>query len=232
MTLFNLSEPLIRCKQDVLDIQDLRGLLKIDWRIGNIRLFSGLYTRIDQIFLVWGWITAGIFATAQFSTLNWHEQAVLWSVLTAIGVALMASFAWFWVRVEQLRWVVYSWAALMILGVTLTDGGIFLGWGWVILHLCQLWLGISAIGYGLTGWGLRSRTFLIAGACHLAGIALLPLFSLWPFLFSGIIIAGTLLFLSEVQWDMRPPSEKPLLSDEENEFNQTQQARRSVQSMG
>ncbi|MEB3210452.1 MAG: hypothetical protein VKL39_03830 [Leptolyngbyaceae bacterium] len=109
--------------------------------------------------------------------------------------------------------------------------GIFLGWGWVILHLCQLWLGLSALGYVLTGWGVRSRTFLIAGGCHLIGIALLPLFSLWPFLFSGIIIAGTLLFLSEVQWDMRPPSDKPFLSDEENEFNQAQQARRSAKAI-
>jgi hypothetical protein len=149
-------------------------------------------------------------------------------IVDHFGVVLMTSFAWFWVRVEQLCWVVYIWAGLMILGVVLTDCGIFLGWGWVILNLCQLWLGISALGYVLTGWGLRSRTFLIAAGCHLAGIALLSLLSLWPFLFSGIIIAGTLLFLSEVQWDMRPPSTKPFLSDEENEFNQTQKVRRSA----
>lgn len=225
---FNSSEPLIRCKQETLDVQDLRGLLRINYQVGNIKLFSSLYTRIDQTFLVWGWITAIIFAVAQFSTVNWQHQAIIWSVFTVVGVLLMSSLAWFWVKVEQLRWVVYAWSALMLLGVGLTDGGIFLGWGWVILNLCQLWLGISAVGYLITGWGLRSRTFVLAGAIHGLGIMLLPYFATLPFLFSGAIIAGTLLFLSEVQWDMRPPSARVLLSVQENEFNRLQQQQRSA----
>ena len=140
----------------------------------------------------------------------------------------MSLLAWFWVRVEQLRWVIYTWAALMLAGVGLTDGGIFLGWGWVLLNLCQLWLGISALGYLLTGWGLRSRTLTAAGAIHILGIALLPYFGAYPFLFSGTVIAGTLLFLSEVQWDMRPPSVSQVLTAEENAFNRVQQERRAA----
>ncbi|MDB9526751.1 hypothetical protein PN498_12190 [Oscillatoria sp. CS-180] len=226
MSFFTSAEPLIRCKQEALDVQDLRGLLRIEWRLGQFQLFSGAYTRIDQTFMIWGWITAIIFTVAQFSQVNWYSQALLWSGLTVIGIVAMAALAWFWVRVEQLRWVVYAWVLLMLLGVVLTDAGIFLGWGWVVLNLCQLWLGISAIGYGVTGIGLRSRTFLLAGLIHGIGIVLLPTFSTLPFLFTGIIIAGTLLFLSEVQWDMRPPSASVMLTDAENVFNQAQQARR------
>ncbi|MCM1981452.1 hypothetical protein [Lyngbya confervoides] len=227
MSFFNPHEPLVRCKQEALDVQDLRGLLRIEYRLGKIQLFSGVYTRIDQTFLVWGWITAVIFAVAQFSPVNWRDQAILWSLLTGVGVVIMASLAWFWVQVEQLRWVVYTWTLLMLMGVLLTDGGIFLGWGWVVLNLCQIWLGLSALGYLLTGWGLRSRTFCLASAIHGAGVLLLPYFSTFPYLFSGMIIAGTLLFLSEVQWDMRPPSAPALLTVEETEFNRLQQQRRS-----
>lgn len=226
MSFFTSAEPLIRCKQEALDVQDLQGLLQIKWRLGRFQVFSGVYTRIDQTFLVWGWITAIIFAVAQFSRVSWYDQAMLWSGLTVVGVVAMTTLAWFWVRIEQLRWVIYAWSFLMLLGVALTDAGIFLGWGWVLLNLCQMWLGISAVGYGVTGVGLRSRTFLLAGGIHALGIFLLPFFATVPFLFTGAIIAGTLLFLSEVQWDMRPPSASPLLSDAENAFNQAQQAQR------
>lgn len=228
MHFFNADQPLIRCKQEAMDLQDLEGLLRINWRVGNFEIFSGLYTRIDQVFLVWGWITVIIFATAQFFPVSWYSQAIMWSVLTTVGVTLMSLLAWFWVKVERLRWVVYAWAALMMVGIVLTDCGIFLGWGWVLMNLCQLWLGLSAVGYLLTGWGLRSRTFYMAGTFHLLGIALLPYFSSLPFLLTGGIIAGTLLFLAEVQWDMRPPTDKAFLSEEENQFNREQRARRSA----
>lgn len=226
MDFFNTSGPLLRRKQEAMDLQDLRGLLRIDWRVGNFELFSSSYTRIDQIFLVWGWITVIIFATAQFLPISWHSQAIMWSGLTTVGVASMSLLAWFWVKVERLRWVVYAWAALMMLGVLLTDCGIFWGWSWVLINLCQLWLSLIAVGYLLTGWGVRSRTFCLAGIIHLIGLALLPYFSSLPFLFTGSVIAGTLLFLAEVQWDMRPPSDSVLLSDEENRFNREQQERR------
>ncbi len=226
MSFFNVDEPLIRSKQEALDIQDLQGLLRIHWRIGSVKLFSALYTRIDQIFVVWGWITGVIFVTAQFLPLSWHLQAVVWSVLTLAGVLTMSTLAWFWVRVEQLCWVVYVWAALMLIGLGVTDGGIFLGWGQVLSHLCPLWLGLSAIGYFCTGWGLRSRTFLLAGLIHLLGIVVLPYSGSWPFVTTGVVIAGTLLFLAEVQWDMRPPSATAILTAEQQQFNFAQYQRR------
>jgi hypothetical protein len=54
MSFFNASEPLIRRKQEALDLQDLQGLLRLRWRVGPVNLFSLLYTRIDQVFVVWG----------------------------------------------------------------------------------------------------------------------------------------------------------------------------------
>ncbi|MDY7019798.1 MAG: hypothetical protein SWJ54_00360 [Cyanobacteriota bacterium] len=230
MTFFNASEPLIRNKQEELDIQDLRGLLRIDWRIGKFQLLSRLYTRIDQIFVLWGWISVVIFAVAQFFPISWQLQAIIWSGLTVLGTVVMTILAWFWVQVEQLRWVVYAWAVLMLTGIVLTDCGIFLGWGWILVHLCQLWLGLSAVGYFLTGWGLHSRTFVLAGVIHCLGILLLPYSQSLPFLYTGTIIAGTLLFLAEVQWDMRPPIDSEFLTAEELQFNCQQHQRRKAEN--
>ncbi|MGL5079982.1 MAG: hypothetical protein ACRC8A_00710 [Microcoleaceae cyanobacterium] len=229
MEFFNVGEPLIRCKQEALDVQDLRGLLRIDWKVGRVQLYSALYTRIDQVFVVWGWITIIIFAVAQFFSFSWQYQAVLWSLLTLMGLTATSVLAWFWVGVEQLRWVVYAWSILILMGVSLTDCGIFLGWGWVLIHLCPLWLGLSAVGYFLTGWGLRSRTFILAGIIHWIGITLLSYSGSFPFLFTGGVIAGTLLFLAEVQWDMRPPAAVEVLTLEEQQFNQAQYRRRQTE---
>ena len=226
MSFFNASEPLIRKKQEALDIQDLQGLLRLRWRVGQVNLLSLLYTRIDQVFVVWGWITGLIFITAQFLPLNWQIQAVLWSVLTLTGTLMMSVLAWFWVRVEQLCWLVYLWAALMLIGLGLTDCGIFLSWGQILMQLCPLWLGLSAIGYFCTAWGVRSRTFLLAGIIHILGIVVLPYSAQWSFAVTGAFIAGTLLFLAEVQWDMRPPSATALLTVEQQQFNREQQQRR------
>ena len=54
----------------------------------------------------------------------------------------------------------------MLGGVPLTDLGIFLGWGQILIHLCDLWLGLSAIGYLCTGLGMRSRTLIISSIIH------------------------------------------------------------------
>ncbi|MGA7935655.1 MAG: hypothetical protein WCA35_19045 [Kovacikia sp.] len=226
MSLFNASEPLLRSKQEELDIQDLQGLLRVHWKIGNTQLFSAFYTRIDQVFLLWGLISAAIFATAQFMPLSWSLQAILWSVLTIVGSLGMVVLAWFWVKVERLCWVIYAWVVLMLFGLLLTDLGIFFSWGFVLLNLCPLWLGLSAIGYFCTGWGLRSCTFLLAGMLHLAGIWILSHSGGWQFVTTGAIMAGTLFFLAEVQWDMRPPLETALLTVEQKQFNQEQYRRR------
>ena len=107
MSFFDAREPFIRKKQEALDVQDLQGLLRLRWQVGRVSLFSLLYTRIDQVFVVWGWITGLIFITAQFLPLSWQIQAILWSVLTLAGTLMMTCLAWFWVRVEQLCWLVY-----------------------------------------------------------------------------------------------------------------------------
>ena len=144
MTFLPLSQPLLREKQQELDFQDLQGLWRIDWKYDRITLYSGIYTRVDQAFITWGVIAGTIFATAQFLPISWTTQAVWWSVLTLVGAIAMISLTWFWAGVERLRWVVCGWAILMLTGVVLTDLGIFLGWGEILINLCPMWLGLSA----------------------------------------------------------------------------------------
>ncbi|ACB50652.1 hypothetical protein cce_1302 [Crocosphaera subtropica ATCC 51142] len=220
--LFKLSQPLLRFKQKDLDIQDLCGLLKIYGRIGQKTLFYRFYTRIDQVFLLWGIITAIIFMTAHFFPISWQFQAIIWSVLTLVGSVTMACLTYFWVTVEQLRWIVYLWIGLMVVGLGITDFGIFAGIGVILINLCPLWLGLTAIGYIVMGIGMSSQTFIISGLIHLLGIQLLTYFLQWQFLLTGIIMAGCLLLLAELQWDMRPPIESQILTAQEREFNRQQ----------
>ncbi|TBR61496.1 hypothetical protein BLD44_008920 [Mastigocladus laminosus UU774] len=223
MTFLPLSQPLLREKQEELDIQDLEGLLRLDWKFGKFSLWSGFYTRIDQVFILWGLICAGIFLTAQFLPVSWYTQAILWSVLTFVASISMIVLTWFWVSVERLRWLLYGWVILMVAGVTLTDLGIFCGWGTVLMHLCPLWLTISAAGYLLTAWGVRSRTFLIMAIIHLTSIAVLPLCSGWQFFATGIVMAASLLVLAEWQWDMHQAlKDYAILTPEQKLFNQQQ----------
>lgn len=223
MPLFNQKQPIIRRKQTALDFQDRQGLWQFKIAIRDKTLFSSFYTRIDQVFVIWGLIAALIFLTAQFAPIDWITQAIVWSVLTIIGTVAMTILTHFWVRVERLRWVLYFWAILMLGGVIITDLGIFLGWGQILMNLCPLWLGLSAVGYFGTGWGLQSRAFIVAGLVHLLGILILPYFMGWQFLVTGIIMAANLLMFAETQWDMRPPTKNyGLLSEKQKKFNQQQ----------
>lgn len=227
--MFKISEPIIRSKQKELDIQDLCGLLKISGRIGGKTLFDRFYTRIDQVFLLWGIITGAIFMTAHFFPISWHFQAILWSILTLIGTILMAFLTHFWVTVEELRWVVYLWTGLMLVGLAITDLGIFSSVPIILINLCPLWLGLTAIGYVGMGLGMSSQTFMISGLVHLLGIKILPYFLQWQFLVTGLIMTSCLLLLAEVQWDMRPPVESKVLTAEQLEFNRQQQQLRQSQ---
>jgi hypothetical protein len=223
MNFFRSSEPIFRRKQQALDFQDRQGLLHFRLNIKNKTLFSTIYTRIDQVFVLWGLISAIIFITAQFAPIDWITQAIFWSVLTVIGTVAMTILTYFWVVVERLRWVLYSWVILMLAGVLVTDLGIFCGWGQVLMHLCHLWLSLSAIGYFCTGWGLRSRAFIVSGMFHLFGIVILPYCIGWQFLATGLIMAANLLIFAETQWDMRPPIENyAVLTTEQQEFNRQQ----------
>ncbi|MBV8885918.1 MAG: hypothetical protein JO235_18250 [Chroococcidiopsidaceae cyanobacterium CP_BM_RX_35] len=222
MSFFNSSEPLLRDKQQELDFQDLQGLWRFKCKIGNITLFSGFYSRIDQTFVLWGLISSSIFVTAQFLPISWITQAILWSILTLVGTVSMVVLTWFWVSVERLRWVVYCWVLLMLVGLILTDLGIFLDWGEVLMRLCPLWLGLSALGYICTGLGMRSRTFVFVGVVHLLSVVILPYVSAWCFLATGAIMAVSLLLLAEWQWEMRPPIDYAHLTAEQKQFNQKQ----------
>lgn len=222
MTFFNPTEPILRNKQESLDYQDRQGLLRIHIGIGEKTLISAFYTRIDQVFILWGLISGVIFITAQFLPISWVIQAVIWTVLTLIGTSVMVFLTYFWVKVERLQWVLYCWVTLMLGGLVVTDLSIFLGWGEVLMRLCPLWLGLSAVGYFCTGVGMRSRAFILAGLAHLCGIAVLPYTGSLQFLSTGIMMAVSLLMFAEVQWDMRPPIEYNLLTLEQKQFNQKQ----------
>lgn len=228
MTFFNSDQPILRLKQEALDIQDLSGLLRVHWKVGDITLFQMLYTRIDQVFVLWGGITAIIFGVAQFYPISWTDQAIAWAALTTFGVILMAWLSWYWVSIEQLRWVVYCWSGLMLIGVALTAYGIFCGCGWILLNLCPLWLGLSAFGYWVCGIGMRSRTFLITGLFHVIAIPMLAITPGLQFFHTGVVMAGSLFLLSGIQWDMRLPVEFQLLTVEQKAFNQEQHRLRQL----
>jgi hypothetical protein len=146
-----------------------------------------------------------MFGTAQFFPVSWMLQSGLWSVLGLGCTAAMVSLTYSWVKIERLTWVLYGWVILMLLGLVLTDFGIFLGWGKVLANLCPLWLGISGIGYLGTGFALRSRALLAASLFHLSAILILPCTGGWSFLFTGAVMVFSLLVLAELQWDMRHP---------------------------
>lgn len=228
MTFFNPVEPIIRRKQEALDFQDRQGLLSLELKIGQKTVISVFYTRIDQVFVLWGLICAAIFVTAQFAPISWVIQAGLWSVLTLLGTVGMVVLTHFWVKVERLRWVLFCWVALMLSGVALTDLSIFLSWGQILMRLCPMWLGLSAIGYICTGIGMRSRAFTLASLVHLLGIAVLPYLGSWQFLSTGIVIAASLLVFAGVQWDMRPPIQYEFLTPEQKRFNEQQYRLRQV----
>lgn len=228
MTFFNPVEPIVRRKQEALDFQDRQGLLSLEVKVGHQTLISAFYTRIDQVFVLWGLICTAIFITAQFAPISWVIQAGMWSALTLIGTGGMVVLTHFWVKVERLRWVLCCWVTLMITGVVLTDLSIFLSWGEILMHLCPMWLGISAVGYICTGVGMRSRAFTLASLVHLLGIAVLPSVGSWQFLSTGIVIAASLLVFAGVQWDMRPPIKYDGLTPEQKQFNEQQYRLRQV----
>lgn len=228
MSFFNFSEPIIRSKQEALDFQDRQGLLHFQIKIANKTLISTFYTHIDQVFILWGLISGAIFISAQFVRLSWAIQAGYWSALTLIGTVGMVLLTHFWVKVERLRWVLYCWVILMLSGVVLTDLSIFLSWGPILMRLCPMWLGLSALGYFCTGIGMRSRAFTLAGLVHLLGIVVLPSLGGWQFLATGVVMAVSLLLFAGVQWDMRPPIEYELLTLEQKRFNEEQYQLRQV----
>lgn len=221
MTFFNSTVPIFRRKPPVLDVKDVKDILRIRLRIKQKTLFHRFYTRIDRVLMLWGLISAIIFFTAQFSPISWISQAIAWSLLSIIGSIATVVLTYVWVKAERLRWLLYCWVGLMMGGVVLTNLGIFCGWGYLLLNLCNLWLGLMAVGYFCTSWGLRSRAFAIAGILHLLGIILLPAIGGSQFLVTGIMMVATLFFFAEVQWDMSlPRKQNPRFTRHSQSFKQ------------
>lgn len=228
MTIGFSNEPLLRSKQQSLDIQDLSGAWHFRYRILG-QTFSSIYTRVDQIFGLWGLMALIIFTSAQVWHVSWQQLAMAWSGLTVIGALGMVSMVRFWAQVEQLMWLVYSWAALMLAGIAITDWGVFGYVGPVLLNLCPLWLGLCAVGYGLTGWGIRSRTFLGLTLVHVVATFIVTQLGPWQYAATGLIIGGSLLLLTQLQWDMRPPISYAVLSEEQQLFNRQQRLLRETE---
>ncbi|MBD2183960.1 hypothetical protein [Aerosakkonema funiforme] len=201
MTFFNTAIPPLRRKATNIDFRKYPGVWRINIQIGNITLHSSFYTKLDQACILWGAISVAIFVTAQFLPLDWKLQAVLWSVLTVVGTVAMLELSRSWIKEEPFRSIIYCWAILMLGGLIVTDLGVFLNWGEVLIGLCPLWLGLNALGYFYTGLAMRSRTFLFTSLVHLLGIAILPYVGGWQFLTTGLVIGLSVLLLAEFEWD-------------------------------
>lgn len=198
---FNQSIPLLRRKQSAFEIEDLPGLWRLHWQVGNTTILSTFYTRIDQACLLWGVISAIIFVTAQFAVLDWRSQALLWSGLTLMGTTVMIGLASHWTAIKPLNQIIAAWVILMVSGLILTDLSIFLSWSQVLVQLCPLWLGLSALGYLYTGLKMRSRAFFLVSLIHLIGILALSYAGAWQFLLTGILTGLSSILLAELQWD-------------------------------
>lgn len=198
---FNQDIPLLRRKQSAFEIEDLPGLWRVHWQLGDTTVLSTFYTRIDQACLVWGVISGVIFITAQFALIDWRIQALLWTGLTLAGTLTMIKLSQFWVTVEPLNQVITAWVVLMLSGLILTDLSVFLGWGSFLANLCPLWLGLNALGYFYTGLKMQSRAFFLVCLLHLLGIAVLPYLGIWQFLATGILMGLSSILLAELQWD-------------------------------
>ena len=119
----------------------------------------------------------------------------------------------------------------MLAGMVITDLGIYYGSGIILMHLCHLWLGLSASGYFCTGFGLRSRAFIRSGLFQILGILILPFCIGWQFIATGLVMTANLLMFAETQWDMRPPIDNyGVLTEEQKEFNRQQYSMRQTES--
>lgn len=198
---FNQDAPFLRRKQSAFDIEDLPGLWRVHWQLGDTTVLSTFYTRIDQACLAWGVISGVIFITAQFVLIDWRVQALLWTGLTLLGTLVMLRLSQFWVTVKPLNRVITAWVVLMLSGLILTDLSVFLNWGSLLASLCPLWIGLNALGYLYTGLEMRSRAFFLVCLIHLLGVTVLPWVGVWQFLVTGILIGLSSILLAELQWD-------------------------------
>jgi hypothetical protein len=230
MPFLEFASPVLRTKQEERGIHDQHGLINLNLTIAGIPLISSSYTRLDQTCLLWAVTCFLIFFMGQWSPVNWLSQSICWSVLTLLVTSAMIALTHYWAKVEQLRWALYTWVGLILLGLGLGDLAMVLGWWPILIHLCSFWLGMCAIGYFVTGAGLGSRAFLCIGVLHTMAIPIVMVYSQWQCLLTGMVLGGTLFLLAQWQWDMRPPQESPYLTEAEMAFNRQQYQRRHAKA--
>jgi len=214
MTFFNYSVPPLRRKQLNMGVQKLEGLWQVQFPLGKDRFYSKFYTSLDRACLLWSLLLIPMFGTAQFFPVSWILQAGLWSAIGLGGTAAMVTMTYSWVKIERLTWALYGWVILMLLGLALTDLGIFLCGEKVLANLCPLWLGMSPIGYFGTEFAVRSRALLAGSLFHVSAILILPYIDGLSFLFTGAVMVFSLLVLAELQSDMRHPINYAALTPE------------------
>lgn len=201
MSFFNIDTPIFVRKRSAFDSPEMPGLWRVHWQFKDYVLYSSFYTRHDQACLLWGTIAALIFSSAQFLPVGWTTQVLLAASLTVMGILGMVGLTWKFARFERLNWVLSSWAGLMLTGAIATYEGVFGGWTWILVQVCPLWLGLSGIGYLVTGMGMRSRLFVLLGLIHLITITLLPFIPAWKPLATGLVISMSAFLIAEFQWD-------------------------------
>ena len=206
MSFFKPKQPILQKKQISSATTREMALMRCI-RIKAMERFrlSGIYTCVDQAMLIWSMVTAIIFISAQFLPFSWMNQAIFWSILTLIGILAMVTLTYSWTILEKISWLLYSWSFLMIVGLVITDCAIAYNWGFLLMHLCDFWLLLSALGYVMTGWMMRSRAFFLAAIIHSLTIFILPSLSGWQFGITGLVMMSNLLIFAEGQWDMLLP---------------------------
>lgn len=215
MTFFKPRQPILQRKQSSSDTQQFLSMKCLRIKSAEKFFLSGIYTCVDQAMLVWGVVAAIIFFSAQFLSVSWVDQAFFWSVFTIFAIIVMTSLTYSWAVWEKVSGLLYGWIFLMIFGLIITDSAIAFSWGYILGHLCELWLILSALGYFLTGWMMRSRAFFLAGIIHGSMVLVLPLFAGWQFATTGLVMMSNLFLFSEGQWDMLLPRELKEYSVEE-----------------
>ncbi len=198
---FDRAVPALQLKRNNLDIEEQAGVFYLGKPPSAGGHSSLYYTRLDQALMLWAIATAIIFFTAQFHAFDWHHQARVWSALSLSVLGATSIRAWPWAVALNLRWVVYLWTVITLVGLGLTDYGVYLSVGPILLSLCPLWLGLCALGYGITAMGMGSRALIGVVMVHLCAIGLVWLLPGWLFGITGGAIAGCLFILAQLEWD-------------------------------
>jgi hypothetical protein len=201
MAFFNSSVPLLSSKPPTDAVTVSPSIWRVHFSVINAVIWSSFYTRHDQACLIWGVLTAGIFAIAQVVPLSWTTLALIASILTGMGSIGMTWLAWRYTHVDQLAWILYTWLILMLMGTAITNLSVWHGWGLILCNLCPLWLTLCGIGYFITGIGMRSRLILLCSAMHFLSIGFLHLLPNYQLLLTGIVISSSAFLLAEFQWD-------------------------------